>query len=99
MGKIATSMADFVIITSDNSRSEDTSAIISDILSGVEEISPYVVIEDRKNAIEYAIKNARKRDVIVLAGKGHENYEIIGDKRNRFCETEIVKQFVDKYYL
>ena len=99
MGKIATSMADFVIITSDNSRSEDTSAIISDILSGVEEISPYVVIEDRKNAIEYAIKNARKRDVIVLAGKGHENYEIIGDKRNRFCETEIVKQFVDKYCL
>ncbi len=99
MGKIATSMADYVIITSDNARSEAPSSIISDILSGVEEMSPYIVIEDRREAIEYAIKNARRHDIIVLAGKGHENYEIIGDVRQSFCEKELVREFTEKYYL
>ncbi len=100
MGKIAVEMADFVIITADNSRSEKMSDIIDDILSGISECygAPYTVIEDRKAAIEYAIKNARKGDVILLAGKGHEEYEITSDGKRRFCEREIVTELITKYY-
>lgn len=100
MGKIAADMADMVIVTSDNSRSEDAADIIADVLRGMDGISiaSYRVIEDRRAAIEYAIKNARRGDVILLAGKGHENYEITRDGRKRFCESEIVSEYVRKYY-
>lgn len=100
MGKIAVEMADMVIITSDNSRSESASAIIEDVLSGINRMnaSPYTVIEDRRAAIEYAIKNARSGDVILLAGKGHEEYEITKDGRRSFSEREIVREYVGKYY-
>lgn len=100
MGKIAVEMADHVVITSDNSRSEEPCEIIGEILSGIEESSGgiYTVIEDRRDAIEYVIKNARRGDIILLAGKGHEEYEI--DKRGQmpFSEREIVCEFVRKYY-
>ncbi len=98
MGRIASSMADLVIITSDNSRSEDPSDIISEILSGVDKESAFTVIEDRASAIEYAIKNARAGDVILLAGKGHENYEIDKDGKKYFCERELVEKFVNMYH-
>lgn len=100
MGKIAVEMADFVIITADNSRSERTSDIIGDILSGISGCcgAAYTVIEDRRSAIEYAIKNAREGDVILLAGKGHEEYEITSDGKRRFCEREIVTELITKYY-
>ena len=100
MGKIATEMADMVIITSDNSRSESTSRIIDGILLGISDTcgAPYTVIEDRRAAIEYAIKNARRGDVILLAGKGHEEYEITREGRKRFSEREIAAEFVNKYY-
>ncbi len=97
MGKIASSMADFVIVTSDNSRSEDPSDIIADIVSGIDD-GHFTVIEDRYEAIEYAIKNARRYDMILLAGKGHENYEIGKDGRRDFCEKDIVCSLVDKFY-
>lgn len=100
MGKIAVEMADMVIITSDNSRSESTSRIIDDILMGIDGScsASYTVIEDRRSAIEYAIKNARRGDVILLAGKGHEEYEITREGRKRFSEREIAAEFVNKYY-
>lgn len=100
MGKIASDMADMVIVTSDNSRGESATDIIADVLRGMDGITaaPYRVIEDRRTAIEYAIKNARRGDVILLAGKGHENYEITKDGRRRFCESEIVAEYVKKYY-
>ena len=100
MGKIAANMADMVIITSDNSRSESASRIIEGILSGIDGYSSasYTVIEDRSAAIEYAIKNARRGDVILLAGKGHEEYEITRHGRRRFSEREIANKFVNKYY-
>ena len=100
MGKIAVEMADMVIITSDNSRNESASEIIDDVLRGIDGInaSPYTVIEDRRSAIEYAIKNARSGDVILLAGKGHEEYEISKDGRKKFSEREIVGEYVNKYY-
>ena len=100
MGKIAVEMADMVIITSDNSRSESTSCIIDDILIGINGScgAPYTVIDDRRLAIEYAIKNARRGDVILLAGKGHEEYELTREGRRRFSEREIAAEFVNKYY-
>jgi UDP-N-acetylmuramyl-tripeptide synthetase len=100
MGKIAVDMADFVIITGDNSRSEKTLDIIKDILSGIvgREGAPFTVIERRRDAIEYAIKNARRGDVILLAGKGHEEYEIDEDGKHPFSERMLVKEFAEKYY-
>ena len=100
MGKIAVAMADFVVITSDNCRSEKPESIISDILEGINDSdgAPYTVIEDRRSAIEYVIKNARRGDIILLAGKGHEEYEIDSSGIRPFSERKIVNEFVKKYY-
>ena len=92
MGRIASDYADFVIVTSDNSRSEEPSAIISEILSGMDPEKPYTVIENRRDAIVYAIENAQKDDLILLAGKGHEEYEIDRLGKRRFSEREIVAE-------
>ncbi|SEF77692.1 UDP-N-acetylmuramoylalanyl-D-glutamate--2,6-diaminopimelate ligase [Caloramator fervidus] len=95
MGKAAGSLADFCIVTSDNPRSEDPEKIIQDILPGVESTGcPYKVIVDRKEAIKYALMNANEGDVIVIAGKGHETYQIIKDKVIPFDEKEIVNEFL-----
>lgn len=99
MGRIASSMADFVIITSDNSRSENKTDIICEILSGVDKESCFTVIEDREDAIEYAIKNAKENDLILLAGKGHENYEIDRSGKRYFCERDLVLKYARKYHL
>ena len=100
MGRIAVSMADHVVITSDNSRSEEPSEIIGDVLSGIGDCfgGTYTVIEDRREAIEYVIKNARRGDIILLAGKGHEEYEIDKEGKRPFSERAIVNEFVKKYY-
>ena len=91
MGGVAADLADFVIVTSDNPRTEEPSAIIDDILVGLKDKkTPYQVIENRIDAINYAIKNARKNDIIVLAGKGHETYQILKDKTIHLDEREIV---------
>ncbi len=93
MGAIAARLADYCIVTSDNPRTEQPKAIIDDILVGMEDTkTPYTVIENRRDAIFYAISNAKPRDVIVLAGKGHETYQIIGSEKVHFDEREIVKE-------
>ena len=91
MGKIAVNQADFVIITSDNPRSEDPIEIINDILLGVGENKNFTVIPDRREAIEFAIANAKDGDIILLAGKGHEKYEINSRGVFPFDEREILK--------
>lgn len=91
MGEIASKLADFLIVTSDNPRFEDPDKIIEDILIGVRKgKAEYVAITDRKEAIMYAIKNAKPKDIILLAGKGHETYTIIKDKVIPFDERKIV---------
>lgn len=93
MGKIAAQLADYCIVTSDNPRTEDPAAIIDDILVGIKDTkTPYTVIENRREAIHYAVKNAQKGDIIVLAGKGHETYQIIMTTKNHFDEREIVQE-------
>lgn len=100
MGEIAAKNADFLIITSDNPRTEKPEKIIDDILIGVKKTStPYVKIPDRKQAIYYALKNAKKDDIILLAGKGHEKYQVVGTKKIEMDEIEIVKAAVKELEL
>ncbi|MBW6410907.1 UDP-N-acetylmuramoyl-L-alanyl-D-glutamate--2,6-diaminopimelate ligase [Clostridium weizhouense] len=94
MGKIGTDIADISIITSDNPRSEKPMQIIKDIESGIDKDN-YIVIENRKEAIERAIEIAKEDDVIVIAGKGHETYQILKDKTIHFDEREVVKEILD----
>lgn len=96
MGKVAGRLADFCIITSDNPRSEEPAEIIRNILEGMDDaMAEYVVIENRRDAIEYAIKHARTGDVIVLAGKGHEDYQILKDKTIHFDEREVIRDILN----
>lgn len=96
MGEIATRLADHVVITSDNCRSEDPLEIINNILKGTRGRNNFEVISDRRLAIEQVILNARREDVILLAGKGHETYEISNDVRTPFSEREIALAAVAK---
>ena len=91
MGRIGVDYADLAVITSDNPRTEDPNAIIDDILRGVEGTeTPYVTIENRPEAIYWAMANARPGDVIVLAGKGHEDYQEINHVKHHLDEREVV---------
>jgi UDP-N-acetylmuramoyl-L-alanyl-D-glutamate--2,6-diaminopimelate ligase len=90
MGEIASIYADFVIVTSDNPRTEDPDSIISDIMKGVLPSKPCKVLQKRDEAIKFALSIARKNDIIVLAGKGHETYQIIGKEKIHFDEREVV---------
>jgi UDP-N-acetylmuramoyl-L-alanyl-D-glutamate--2,6-diaminopimelate ligase len=91
MGKIGVSLSDFAVITSDNPRTEEPMSIIADILQGVDEtMGSYAVIEDRRAAIRYAMDMAQKDDIIVLAGKGHENYQEINGVKYHLDEREEV---------
>lgn len=92
MGRVASSLADLVVITSDNCRGEEPREIIRQILRGIDKERPHIVIEDREKAILYAIDTARRGDTVVLAGKGHEEYEIKGNRRLPFCERSIVER-------
>ena len=90
MGKIGTELADIAVITSDNPRTEDPNAIISDILKGVDPTKNYKVIENRPAAIRYAMDIAKKYDIIILAGKGHETYQEICGVKHHLDEREVV---------
>ena len=93
MGEAAAQHSDFVIITSDNPRTEEPMAIIEDIIPGVEKFqTPYIVCPNRREAIAYAINHAQPGDVIVLAGKGHEDYQVIGTEKIHMDEREIVAE-------
>ncbi len=94
MAEAAAENADYLIVTSDNPRNEDPDAIIDDILVGLEgKTTPYIRITDRREAIFYAVQNAQPKDVIVLAGKGHEDYQILaGGKKIHFDEREVVAE-------
>lgn len=97
MGEIAMKYSDIAVITSDNPRSEDPDAIIADILNGVKENEgnrEYTAITDRKQAIEYAVDRAQKDDIILIAGKGHETYQIIKDKVLHFDDREVARDAI-----
>ncbi len=95
MGKIAEDLSDTAIVTSDNPRTEEPSAIIKEILEGMTKDN-HVTIENRIEAIGYALDTAKKGDVVVLCGKGHETYQILGTEKVHFDEREIVKEHLSQ---
>ena len=96
MGKVASAFADWIFLTSDNPRSEDPMAIIRDIEKGIEKTSTknYTIIPDRKEAIEQALSLAKQGDYILVAGKGHENYQIIKDKMTPFSDADVIREIL-----
>lgn len=98
MGKIGTELSDIAIITSDNPRSEEPKAILEDIVAGIEKDN-YILIENRKEAIKEAMNIAKQDDVIVIAGKGHETYQVLKDKTIHFDEREIVLDLIEELNL
>ncbi len=97
MGEVSGKFADFTIITSDNPRDEEPQAIMDDIKTGMAKTDgAYVEIVDRKEAIRYAIMNARKGDVIVLAGKGHEDYQEIKGRKYHMDERDLIREILEE---
>ncbi len=97
MGKIAAAMSDFVIATSDNPRSENPDGILKDIESGLlRGRAPYVIEPDRRQAIDTAVAMAEENDVVVIAGKGHEDYQIIGSRTLPFDDREVAGELIRK---
>jgi UDP-N-acetylmuramoyl-L-alanyl-D-glutamate--2,6-diaminopimelate ligase len=89
MGRAAERNADRVIVTNDNPRTEDPAQIIAAILEGLDEPAAATVIEDRGAAIAWTIRNAASNDIVLLAGKGHENYQVIGAERRDFSDYAV----------
>lgn len=98
MGKIAGNLADLTILTSDNPRSEDPLAIISDIEEGIKKTGAqnYLILPDREEAIEKALSLAQKGDYVLVAGKGHENHQILKDKIIPFNDSEVIKRILKR---
>ncbi len=95
MGEVSSKLADLTIVTSDNPRFEEPEAIISDIVTGVKKADgEYITIVDRREAVKYAIANAKEGDVIVLAGKGHEDYQEICGVKYHMDERELIEDAV-----
>ena len=98
MGEIAGRLADFTVITTDNPRNEEPIKIMKDIEEGIKKTKGlYKIIENRREAIQFAMRIAWKNDIIILAGKGHETYQILkNNKKIKFDEREIVKSIAEK---
>ena len=96
MGRVAARLSDLVILTSDNPRSEDPAAILREIETGVRDVLAdkpvrYEVIADRRAAIEAAVREAKSGDTVLIAGKGHEDYQIVGATRLHFDDREVAR--------
>jgi UDP-N-acetylmuramoyl-L-alanyl-D-glutamate--2,6-diaminopimelate ligase len=96
MGQVAAEKADFSIITSDNPRTEKPEKIITDILKGFPASALHATITNRREAIEYAISRAEKNDLVLIAGKGHEGYQISGMQKEHFDDREVARDCLRK---
>ncbi len=95
MGMIASQIADYLVVTDDNPRLEDSHEIMNDILNGlIPNFCDYVLIQNRKKAIQFIINKAHNRDVVILAGKGHETYQILKDKEIHFDDREEAEEAI-----
>ena len=97
MGKIGSELSDIAVITSDNPRTEDPMTIIEDVIRDIEKDN-YLVVENRREAIKKAMEIAQKEDVIVVAGKGHEDYQVLKDKTIHFDEREVIAEIMKELY-
>ena len=97
MGRVAAENSDLAIITSDNPRTENPMEIIREVEIGVKETGkPYDVVSDRREAIFHAVSKAREGDVVIIAGKGHENYQIIGNDKFHFDDREVAREALER---
>lgn len=94
MGTVASQLAHKLVVTSDNPRTEDPMAIIQDILKGIE--GEVVVEPDRREAIRVALRMVQPGDVVLIAGKGHEDYQIVGDEVFPFDDVEITREIMEE---
>jgi len=91
MGAIASSLADHAIVTDDNPRSEDPQQIIADIIAGMDSNDGIQIVRDREKAIDLAIRSAGTDDVVLIAGKGHESVQLIGDQKHAFSDSAVAR--------
>jgi UDP-N-acetylmuramoyl-L-alanyl-D-glutamate--2,6-diaminopimelate ligase len=91
MGAVAAQRADAIVLTDDNPRGEDGDAIIADIRGGLGD-RPHAVIRDRRAAILRAMRDARPGDVVLVAGKGHEDYQLTGNEARPFSDRQVVRE-------
>jgi UDP-N-acetylmuramoyl-L-alanyl-D-glutamate--2,6-diaminopimelate ligase len=98
MGEVSSRLADLTVVTSDNPRDEEPMAIIEDILEGVHKADgAYVTIPDRKEAIAYCMEHAEDGDIVVLAGKGHEDYQEIKGVKHHMDERELIREIIAEH--
>ena len=97
MGTIAERYSDFIILTNDNPRYETPIKIIRDIKRGIKSRNKVITITNREKAIISGLKKLNNKSVILIAGKGHEDYQIIKNKKYKFSDKEIVKKYLRKY--
>ena len=96
MGRTACSQADYVFLTNDNPRCEDPKQIFNDILAGMEGYTNYEIVPDRAEAIRRALNTAQKDDIVIVAGKGHENYQLVGTEKRHFSDQEVIQEFLEE---
>jgi UDP-N-acetylmuramoyl-L-alanyl-D-glutamate--2,6-diaminopimelate ligase len=96
MGRIAQDLADHIVITSDNPRSENPQQIIEDILTGLDAtgLAKSAVEPDRRKAIHQGIELARDGDVVLIAGKGHESYQVVGGRKKHLDDVEVAEECI-----
>jgi UDP-N-acetylmuramoyl-L-alanyl-D-glutamate--2,6-diaminopimelate ligase len=96
MGEVAARLADRLIVTDDNPRTEDPAKIVADIQRGIAANHDVLTEHDRAVAIRKALRSARDGDVVLIAGKGHEDYQIVGSEKRAFSDQAIVKEFIQR---
>ena len=94
MGRTACTQADYVFLTNDNPRCEAPQQIFKDILAGMEGCTNYEIVPDRAEAIRRALSTAQKDDIVIVAGKGHENYQLVGTEKRHFSDQEVIREFL-----
>lgn len=99
MGRTACEQADYVFLTNDNPRCEDPQQIFNDILVGMQGHTNYTVLPDRAQAIEAALSKAQHNDIVLVAGKGHEDYQLIGTEKRHFSDQETVRAFLRRKHV
>ncbi len=96
MARVTEELADSVIVTSDNPRTENADDIIRDVVAGFKRVDTKIIEPDRRRAIELAINAAEKDDIVLIAGKGHEDYQIIGKQKFHFSDKEVAQEYIER---
>lgn len=95
MGQVASKFSDVIVLTSDDPKREDPNEILTDIEAGVDKFKPYLIIPERREAISVALTLANRQDMVIIAGRGHENYQLIGDNALPFNDKNVVKEILE----